>query len=162
LAARRTSKQFAPTSPPLFVYLDPVHAAIMHRLRRDGRWAWWIDEGVLVQIFRTRLPRHQEERWKSSTCTPIVSRRGRVCQRSLQRTGQKPTCCSSTTGADAPDLVYEVSAVGFSLTKTQKPVAQNDLPDCLAMWKAYDAWRRLPADQRDPSRRRMNAAGWCR
>ena len=27
---------------------------------------------------------------------------------------------------------YEVEAVGFSLTKTQRPIAENDLPDCLA------------------------------
>ncbi len=40
--------------------------------------------------------------------------------------------------------------MGFSLTKTQKPVAENDLPDCLAMWKVYDAWRRTPDGQRDP------------
>ena len=26
---------------------------------------------------------------------------------------------------------YEVEAVGFSLSKTQKPVSENDLPDCL-------------------------------
>ncbi|HOU21534.1 MAG TPA: N-6 DNA methylase, partial [Kiritimatiellia bacterium] len=25
---------------------------------------------------------------------------------------------------------YEVDAVGFSLTKSQKPIAENDLPDC--------------------------------
>jgi type I restriction enzyme M protein len=26
---------------------------------------------------------------------------------------------------------YEIEAVGFSLTKTQRPIAENDLPDCL-------------------------------
>jgi type I restriction enzyme M protein len=45
---------------------------------------------------------------------------------------------------------YEVSAVGFSLTKTQKTIPQNDLPDCLAMWRAYDTWCKTLPEARTP------------
>ena len=29
---------------------------------------------------------------------------------------------------------YDVHAVGFSLTRSQRPIADNDLPDCLTLW----------------------------
>lgn len=54
---------------------------------------------------------------------------------------------------------YDARAVGFSLTKTQKPIAENDLPDCLAMWRAYDAWRRTPAEER-PADPPLNDRCW--
>jgi len=45
---------------------------------------------------------------------------------------------------------YDVRAVGFSLTRTQRPIKENDLPDCLKMWQQYDAWRHTPEGERPP------------
>lgn len=125
---------------------------IMHRLRRDGRVGMVIDEGVLFKSSERAYVDTKKELLEEFNLYAIVS----------LPTGVFANVVSSGTGPKTDLLFfdhlgptrqiwyYDVSAVGFSLTKTQKPVPQNDLPDCLAMWQAYDAWRRTPSEQRDP------------
>jgi type I restriction enzyme M protein len=125
---------------------------IMHRLRRDGRVGMVIDEGVLFKSSERAYLDTKKELLEEFNLYAIVSLPAGVFANVVSSgTGPKTDLLFfDHLGPTRQIWYYEVSAVGFSLTKTQKPVAQNDLPDCLAMWKAYDAWRRLPADQRDP------------
>lgn len=125
---------------------------IMHRLRRDGRVGMVIDEGVLFKSSERAYLDTKKELLEEYNLYAIVSLPAGVFANVVSSgTGPKTDLLFfDHLGPTRQIWYYEVSAVGFSLTKTQKPVAENDLPDCLAMWKAYDAWRRLPADQRDP------------
>lgn len=124
---------------------------IMHRLRRDGRVGMVIDEGVLFKSSERAYLDTKKELLEEFNLYAIVSLPAGVFANVVSSgTGPKTDLLFfDHLGPTRQVWYYEVSAVGFSLTKTQKPVAQNDLPDCLAMWKAYDAWRRLPPDQRD-------------
>ncbi|HML39858.1 MAG TPA: N-6 DNA methylase [Bellilinea sp.] len=125
---------------------------IMHRLRRDGRVGMVIDEGVLFKSSERAYLDTKKELLEEFNLYAIVSLPAGVFANVVSSgTGPKTDLLFfDHLGPTRQVWYYEVSAVGFSLTKTQKPVTQNDLPDCLAMWKAYDAWRRLPPDQRDP------------
>lgn len=125
---------------------------ILHRLRRDGRVGMVIDEGVLFKSSERAYVDTKKELLEEFNLYAIVSLPAGVFANVVSSgTGPKTDLLFfDHLGPTRQVWYYEVSAVGFSLTKTQKPVAQNDLPDCLAMWQAYDAWRRLPADQRDP------------
>ena len=124
---------------------------IMHRLRRDGRVGMVIDEGVLFKSSERAYLDTKKELLEEFNLYAIVSMPAGVFANVVSSgTGPKTDLLFfDHLGPTRQIWYYEVSTVGFSLTKTQKPVAENNLPDCLAMWKAYDTWRRLPADQRD-------------
>jgi type I restriction enzyme M protein len=123
---------------------------IMHRLRRDGRVGMVIDEGVLFKSSERAYVDTKKELLEEYNLYAIVS----------LPTGVFANVVSSGTGPKTDLLFfdhlgptkqiwyYEVSTVGFSLTKTQKPIAENDLPDCLEMWQAYQAWLKAPAEER--------------
>lgn len=125
---------------------------IMHRLRRDGRVGMVIDEGVLFKSSERAYVDTKKELLEEFNLFAIISLPAGVFANVVSSgTGPKTDLLFfDRLGPTRQIWYYDVSAVGFSLTKTQKPIANNDLPDCLAMWKAYDTWRRLPADQRDP------------
>lgn len=124
---------------------------IMHRLRRDGRVGMVIDEGVLFKSSERAYLDTKKELLEEYNLYAIVSLPAGVFANVVSSgTGPKTDLLFfDHLGPTRQIWYYEVSSVGFSLTKTQKPVAENDLPDCLAMWKAYATWRRLPDGQRD-------------
>ena len=124
---------------------------IMHRLRRDGRVGMVIDEGVLFKSSERAYLDTKKELLEEFNLYAIVSLPAGVFANVVSSgTGPKTDLLFfDHLGPTRQIWYYEVSTVGFSLTKTQKPVAQSNLPDCLAMWKAYDTWRRMPPEQRE-------------
>jgi type I restriction enzyme M protein len=125
---------------------------IMHRLRRDGRVGMVIDEGVLFKSSERAYLDTKKELLEEFNLYAIVSLPAGVFANVVSSgTGPKTDLLFfDHLGPTRQVWYYEVSAVGSSLTKTQKPIPQNDLPDCLAMWQAYDAWRRTSPETRDP------------
>ena len=54
---------------------------------------------------------------------------------------------------------YDVRAVGFSLTRSQKRYSENDLLDCLAMFQEYQRWLAIPEEMR-PENPPLNESLW--
>jgi type I restriction enzyme M protein len=125
---------------------------ILHRLRRDGRVGMVIDEGVLFKSSEHAYLDTKKELLEEYNLYAVVSLPAGVFANVVSSgTGPKTDLLFfDHLGPTREVWYYEASAVGFSLTKTQKPIPQNDLPDCLAMWQAYDVWRRTSPEARDP------------
>ena len=125
---------------------------IMKRLRRDGRAGLVIDEGVLFKTTEGAYTETKRELLEEYNLYAVVSLpAGVFANVTASGTGPKTDLLFfDHLGPTQQVWYYDARAVGFSLTKTQKPIAENDLPDCLAMWRAYDAWRRTPVDERPP------------
>ncbi len=125
---------------------------IMKRLRRDGRVGMVIDEGVLFKTSEGAYAETKRELLEEYNLYAVVSLpAGVFANVTASGTGPKTDLLFfDHLGPTQQVWYYDARAVGFSLTKTKKPIAENDLPDCLAMWRAYDAWRRTPAEGRPP------------
>ncbi|MHB8857263.1 MAG: class I SAM-dependent DNA methyltransferase [Bellilinea sp.] len=123
---------------------------IMHRLRRDGRVGMVIDEGVLFKSSERAYVDTKKELLEEYNLYAIVSLPAGVFANVVSSgTGPKTDLLFfDHLGPTKQIWYYEVSAVGFSLTKTQKPIPENNLPDCLEMWRAYQAWLKAPAEER--------------
>ena len=123
---------------------------IMHRLRRDGRVGMVIDEGVLFKSSERAYVDTKKELLEEYNLYAIVSLPAGVFANVVSSgTGPKTDLLFfDHLGPTKQIWYYEVSTVGFSLTKTQKPISENNLPDCLEMWLAYQAWLKVPAEER--------------
>jgi type I restriction enzyme M protein len=123
---------------------------IMARLRRDGRVGMVIDEGVLFKASERAYVDTKRELLEEYNLYAIVSLpAGVFANVTASGTGPKTDLLFfDHLGPTRQVWYYEVHAVGFSLTRTQKPIAENDLPDCLAMWRAYDTWLHTPPEER--------------
>ena len=134
---------------------------IMHRLRRDGRVGMVIDEGVLFKSSERAYLDTKKELLEEYNLYAIVSLPAGVFANVVSSgTGPKTDLLFfNHLGPTQQIWYYEVSAVGYSLTKTQKPVPENNLPDCLAMWQAYKIWLTTPAEER-PAEPPQNERCW--
>ena len=123
---------------------------IMAMLREDGRAGTVIDEGVLFKSTERAYLETKKDLLENFNLYAIVSLPAGVFANAVASgTGPKTDLLFfDRSGPTRSIWYYEAHAVGFSLTRTQKPIAENDLIDCLAQWRAYDAWRRMPAEQR--------------
>jgi type I restriction enzyme M protein len=123
---------------------------IMHRLRRDGRVGMVIDEGVLFKSSERAYVDTKKELLEEFNLYAIVSLPAGVFANVVSSgTGPKTDLLFfNHLGPTKQIWYYEVSTVGFSLTKTQKPIAENNLPDCLKMWQTYNAWLKTPIEER--------------
>lgn len=134
---------------------------IMAKVRRDGRVGIVIDEGVLFKTNERAYVETKKELLEEYNLYAIVSLpAGVFANVTSSGTGPKTNLLFfDHLGPTRQVWYYEVRAVGFSLTRTQKPVPENDLLDCLAMWKAHDAWLRTPVEQR-PTGPPLNDRCW--
>lgn len=125
---------------------------IMAMLRRDGRAGLVIDEGVLFKNNEAAYVNTKKELLEQFNLYAIVSLPAGVFANAVASgTGPKTNLLFfDHLGPTQQVWYYEVHAVGFTLTRTQRPTPQNDLLDCLALWRQYDAWRRTPAAERPP------------
>ncbi len=125
---------------------------IMAKVRRDGRVGMVIDEGVLFKTNERSYVETKKELLEEYNLYAIISLpAGVFANVTSSGTGPKTNLLFfNHLGPTQRVWYYEVRAVGFSLTRTQKAIPENDLPDCLAMWRAYDAWQRLPTEERSP------------
>ena len=134
---------------------------IMAKVRRDGRVGMVIDEGVLFKAAERAYVETKKDLLEEYNLYAIVSLpTGVFANVTSSGTGPKTNLLFfNHLGPTRHVWYYEVRAVGFSLTRTQKPIADNDLPDCLAMWRAYDVWQRMPDVQR-PEQPPLNERCW--
>jgi len=134
---------------------------IMAMLRQDGRAATVIDEGVLFKTNERAYVDTKKDLLENYNLYAIVSLPAGVFANAVANgTGPKTNLLFFDHAGPTREIwYYEAHAVGFSLTRTQKPIADNDLPDCLAMWRQYDAWRRMPERAR-PAEPPLNARCW--
>jgi len=123
---------------------------IMAMLRHDGRAGTVIDEGVLFKTNERAYVETKKDLLENFNLYAIVSLPAGVFANAVANgTGPKTNLIFfDHAGPTRAVWYYEAHAVGFSLTRTQKPIAENDLRDCLAMWRQYDAWRRTPEHAR--------------
>jgi len=134
---------------------------IMAMLRQDGRAGTVIDEGVLFKSNERAYAETKKDLLENFNLYAIVSLPAGVFANAVANgTGPKTDLLFfDHRGPTQAIWYYEAHAVGFSLTRTQKPIAENDLIDCLAMWRQYDAWQRTPAEQR-PAEPPLNDRCW--
>ena len=123
---------------------------IMARLRRDGRVGMVIDEGVLFKSSERAYLETKRELLEEFNLYAIVSLpAGVFANVTSSGTGPKTDLLFfDHLGPTRQIWYYDARAVGFSLTRTQKPVSENDLPDCVAMFRAYREWLRTPIEER--------------
>lgn len=123
---------------------------IMAMLRRDGRVGMVIDEGVLFKTNERAYVDTKKELLEDYNLYAIVSLpAGVFANVTSSGTGPKTDLLFfNHLGPTQQVWYYDVRAVGFSLTRSQKPVDENDLPDCLRMWRAFDEWLCTSPDQR--------------
>ncbi len=134
---------------------------ILAMLRRDGRVGMVIDEGVLFKTNERAYVDTKKDLLENFNLYAIVSLPAGVFANAVANgTGPKTNLLFfDYQGPTRAIWYYEVHAVGFSLTRTQRPIADNYLPDCLAMWRQYDAWRRSPETER-PAEPPLNDRCW--
>jgi type I restriction enzyme M protein len=113
---------------------------IMAKVKRGGRVGMVIDEGVLFKANEASYVQTKKELLEHFNLHTIVSLPTGVFANAVATgTGPKTNLLFFNRDVDkagnplgTKDIwYYEVEAVGFSLTKTQRPIAENDLPDCL-------------------------------
>lgn len=113
---------------------------IMAKVRRGGRVGMVIDEGVLFKTTESAYVDTKKELLEQFNLHTIVSLPVGVFANAVATgTGPKTNLLFFDRKLDEAGRpigtkevwYYEVNAVGFSLTKSQKPVPENDLPDCL-------------------------------
>ncbi len=114
---------------------------IMKKVRRGGKVGMVIDEGVLFKVNDGAYVQTKKELLEQFNLHTIISLPAGVFANAVASgTGPKTNLLFFDRELDKAgkpvgtrDIwYYEVGAVGFSLTKTQRPIAENDLPDCLA------------------------------
>ena len=113
---------------------------IMRKVKRNGRVGMVIDEGVLFKANDSAYVQAKKELLEQFNLHTIISLPAGVFANAVASgTGPKTDLLFFDRQIDAAgnpvgtrDIwYYDVQAVGFSLTKTQRPVPENDLPDCL-------------------------------
>lgn len=114
---------------------------IMAKVRRGGRVGMVIDEGVLFKTTEGAYVDTKKELLEQFNLYAIVSLPAGVFANAVPSgTGPKTSLLFFERKLDAAGnpigtkdvWYYEVESVGFSLTKSQRPIPENDLPDCLA------------------------------
>ncbi|MFA7234206.1 MAG: N-6 DNA methylase [Terrimicrobiaceae bacterium] len=113
---------------------------IMAKVKRGGRVGMVIDEAVLFKTSEQAYVQTKKELLEQFNLYAIVSLPAGVFANSVASgTGPKTSLLFFNREMNkrgepvgTRDIwYYELEAVGFSLTKTQRPIAENDLPDCL-------------------------------
>lgn len=113
---------------------------IMKKVRRGGRVGMVIDEGVLFKNNEGAYVQTKKELLEQFNLWAIVSLPAGVFANAVASgTGPKTNLLFFNREIDRAGnpvgtkeiWYYDVQAVGFSLTKTQRPIPENDLPDCL-------------------------------
>jgi type I restriction enzyme M protein len=113
---------------------------IMAKVKRGGRVGMVIDEGVLFKTNENAYVQTKKELLEQFDLHTIVSLPTGVFANAVASgTGPKTNLLFFDRELDKAGnpigtkkiWYYDVSAVGFTLTKTQKIIAENDLPDCL-------------------------------
>jgi type I restriction enzyme M protein len=114
---------------------------IMKKVKRGGKVGMVIDEGVLFKANDGAYVQTKKELLEQFNLHTIISLPAGVFANAVASgTGPKTDLMFFDRELDkagnpvgTKDIwYYEVEAVGFSLTKTQRPIPENDLPDCLA------------------------------
>ncbi len=114
---------------------------IMAKVKRGGRVGMVIDEGVLFKTNEGAYVQTKKDLLEQFNLHTIVSLPTGVFANAVATgTGPKTSLLFFDRDMDKAGnpvgtkqiWYYEVEAVGFTLTKTQRPIAENDLPDCLA------------------------------
>lgn len=117
---------------------------IMGKVKRGGRVGMVIDEGVLFKTTESAYVDTKKELLEQFNLHTIVSLPVGVFANAVAAgTGPKTNLLFFDRALDkagrptgTKDIwYYEVESVGFSLSKSQKSVPENDLPDCLAKAK---------------------------
>ncbi len=112
---------------------------IMAKVKRGGRVGMVIDEGVLFKTTESAYVDTKKELLEQFNLHTIISLPVGVFANAVATgTGPKTNLLFFERKLDEAGRpigtkeiwYYEVEAVGFSLTKSQKPVPDNDLPDC--------------------------------
>lgn len=112
---------------------------IMAKVKRGGRVGMVIDEGVLFKTTEGAYVDTKKELLEQFNLHTIVSLPVGVFANAVATgTGPKTNLLFFDRQLDETGKpvgtkeiwYYEVEAIGFSLTKSQKPVPENDLPDC--------------------------------
>jgi type I restriction enzyme M protein len=112
---------------------------IMAKVKKGGRVGMVIDEGVLFKNNENAYVQTKKELLENFNLHAIVSLPPGVFANAVSSgTGPKTNLLFFDRQLDKAGRpvgtkeiwYYEVSAVGFSLTKTQKTIPENDLPDC--------------------------------
>jgi type I restriction enzyme M protein len=113
---------------------------IIKKVARGGRVGMVIDDGVLFKTSENAYVQAKKELLEQFNLHTIVSLPAGVFANAVASgTGPKTDLLFFDRTLDTAGnpvgtkevWYYEVEAVGFSLTKTQRPLAENDLPDCL-------------------------------
>ena len=113
---------------------------IMKKVARGGRVGMVIDEGVLFKANDSAYIQTKKELLEQFNLHTIISLPAGVFANAVASgTGPKTDLLFFDRQLDhAGNPVgtkeiwyYDVQAVGFSLTKTQRPIPDNDLPDCM-------------------------------
>lgn len=113
---------------------------IMKKVRRGGRVGMVIDEGVLFKNNENAYVQTKKELLEQFNLWAIVSLPAGVFANAVSSgTGPKTNLLFFNRELDSAGnpigtreiWYYEVQAVGFTLTKTQRTIPENDLPDCL-------------------------------
>ncbi len=113
---------------------------IMKKVKRGGQVGMVIDEGVLFKANENAYIQAKKELLEQFNLWAIVSLPAGVFANAVSSgTGPKTNLLFFNRELDRAGnpvgtkeiWYYEVQAVGFSLTKTQRPIPENDLPDCL-------------------------------
>jgi type I restriction enzyme M protein len=112
----------------------------MKKVRRGGRVGMVIDEGVLFKATENSYVQTKKELLEQFNLWAIVSLPAGVFANAVASgTGPKTNLLFFNRELDQAGnpvgtkeiWYYDAQAVGFSLTKTQRPIPENDLPDCL-------------------------------
>lgn len=120
---------------------------IMAKVKRGGRVGMVIDEGVLFKTNERAYVDTKKELLEKFNLHTIISLPAGVFANSVSSgTGPKTDLLFFNRELDEAGepigtkeiWYYDVEAVGFSLTKTQRPIDENDLPDCLAKAKTRE------------------------
>ena len=113
---------------------------IMKKVRRGGRVGMVIDEGVLFKTNENAYVQTKKELLEQFNLWAIVSLPAGVFANAVASgTGPKTNLLFFNRELDQAGnplgtkeiWYYDAQVVGFSLTKTQRPIPENDLPDCL-------------------------------
>lgn len=117
---------------------------IMKKVKRGGKVGMVIDEGVLFKANDGAYIQTKKELLEQFNLHTIISLPAGVFANAVASgTGPKTDLMFFDRELDKAGnpvgtreiWYYEVEAVGFTLTKSQRPIADNDLPDCLAKAK---------------------------
>jgi len=120
---------------------------IMKKVKRGGKVGMVIDEGVLFKTTENAYIETKKELLEQFNLHTIISLPAGVFANAVASgTGPKTNLLFFNRELDKAGnpvgtkeiWYYEVQAVGFSLTKTQRPIPDNDLPDCLEKAKTRE------------------------